>query len=229
MTDEFPANPLVTVIVAAWNQERFIGRCIRSLLAQSFPKQDYEIVVVDDGSSDRTPYALDLFKGEITVMRNDQNIGLPASLNRAIHKVRSPFIVRVDADDFVSRNFLLFLHEFIIQNSYMDAVACDYNLVDDKGMLISRKNCMEDPIGCGIIFRTDQIVDIGLYDEGFLLHEERDLRIRFLKKHGIHRLELPLYRYRRHDANITNNRKAMEHHMTNLIEKHGPDAHQCHE
>jgi hypothetical protein len=106
----------------------------------------------------------------------------------------------------------------------MDAVACDYNLVNDQEVLISRKNCMEEPIACGIMFRTDQIVDIGLYDENFLLHEERDLRIRFLKKYNIHRLELPLYRYRRHCANTTNNREAMEHHMTNLINKHGADV-----
>jgi len=217
-------QPLVTVIVAAWNQEKYIGRCIRSLLAQNFPRQDYEIMVVDDGSDDRTSYALELFKEDIIIIRNNNNIGLPASLNRAIHKVQSPFLVRVDADDFVSRNFLLFLYNFVIQNSYMDAVACDYNMVDDHGALISRRNCMDEPIACGIMFRTDQIVDIGLYDENFLLHEERDLRIRFLKKHSIHRLELPLYRYRRHESNITNNREKMEHHLLNLKDKHGPDA-----
>lgn len=227
MTDDSSTDskvPLVTVVVAALNQERFIGRCIRSLLAQNFPRHDYEVLVVDDGSTDRTSYALELFADEVTMIRNDSNIGLPASLNRAIRKVRSPFLVRVDADDFVSRNFLLFLHGFASQNSYMDAVACDYNLVDDQGVVIARKNCMEEPIACGIIFRTDHLVDIGLYDEQFLRQEERDLRIRFLKKHGIHRLEMPLYRYRRHEANITNDRDMMDHHMTNLIRKHGPDA-----
>lgn len=227
MTDESSTDskiPLVTVVVAALNQERFIGRCIRSLLAQNFPRQDYEVLVVDDGSTDRTSYALELFTDEVTVLRNERNIGLPASLNRAIHKVRSPFLVRVDADDFVSRNFLLFLHGFVSQNGHMDAVACDYNLVDDQGVVIERKNCMEEPIACGIIFRTGHLVDIGLYDEEFLRQEERDLRIRFLKKHAIHRLEMPLYRYRRHDGNMTNDRAAMDHHMNNLIRKHGPDS-----
>ena len=132
--------------------------------------------------------------------------------------------MRVDGDDFVSRNFLLYLHGFVSQNSHMDAVACDYNLVDDGGVLIRRVNCMENPIGCGIIFRTDDIVDVGLYDEHFLRQEERDLRIRFLKKHTIHRLEMPLYRYRRHDGNITNDRDGMAHHKEALVRKHGPDA-----
>ncbi len=216
--------PSISVIVAALNQEKFIGRCIRSLLSQTFDRDNFEIIVVNDGSTDKTQYALEIFEGEIRVIHNERNCGLPASLNRAIRAIRSPFFVRVDADDFVSRNFLLFLHSFLTQNTYMDAVACDYNLVDDQGVLIARKNCVEDPIACGIMFRTDQIVDVGLYDEEFLLHEERDLRIRFLKKHTISRVELPLYRYRRHDGNITNNGEEMERHMNNLIKKHGIDA-----
>ena len=227
MTDEhgrYSHNPLVTIIVAALNQEKFIGRCIRSLLAQNFPRQDFEVMVIDDGSTDRTAYALEVFEDDITVIKNETNLGLPASLNRAIRRVRSPFIVRVDADDFVSRNFLLFLHAFATQNNYMDAVACDYNLVDDQGVVIERRNCLEHPIACGIIFRTDHIVDIGLYDETFLRHEERDLRIRFLKKHSIHRLEIPLYRYRRHSGNITSDQASMDHHLQALIQKHGPGA-----
>lgn len=217
-------HPRITVVIPVWNQEKYIGRCLRSLIAQKFPRGDFEIVVINDGSTDHTAYALDLFRDEIRVINNESNIGLPASLNRAILTVRSPFVVRVDSDDYVSEEFLIFLHSFITQNPHMDAVACDYNLIDDKGMVISRQNCMENPIACGIIFRTDQLVDIGLYDETFLLHEERDLRIRFMKKYSIHRLELPLYRYRRHENNITNNVEAMELHMTNLIEKHGSAA-----
>ena len=220
MTDK----PIITIIVPAWNEEKYIGRCLRSLIAQRFPRKDFEILVVNDGSRDRTTYALELFKDEIKTRHHDENIGLPASLNRAIQKTKSRFIVRVDADDYVSRDFLLFLYNFITQNPYMDAIACDYNLVDDQGTLISRKNCIEDPIACGILFKTDQIIDIGLYDEKFLLHEERDLRIRFLQKYKIHRIELPLYRYRRHDSNITNNQEAMEFHMLNLISKHALDA-----
>ena len=178
-------SPVVTVIIAAWNEEKFIGRCIRSLLSQSFSRDLFQIIVIDDGSTDKTPY-----------------------------------FVRVDADDYVSNDFLLFLYNFIVQNKYMDAVACDYNLIDDTEKVLLRKDCMKDPIACGIIFKTDQIIDIGLYDEDFLLHEERDLRIRFLKKHNIHRLELALYRYRRHEKNITNDKDAMTRHMSHLISKH---------
>ncbi len=216
--------PLVSVIVPVFNQDKYIGRCLRSLLAQTFPRYDFEIIVINDGSTDKTSYALDLFKEDVVIINNDVNLGLPASLNRGILVAKSPLVVRVDSDDYVSVNFITFLFNFISQNKYMDAVACDYNLIDDNGEKISRENCMDKPIGCGIIFKKEHLIDIGLYDKNFLRHEERDLRIRFLKKYNIHRLELPLYRYRRHNSNITNDIDAMEHHMYNLIAKHGDAA-----
>ena len=123
--------PIVSVIVAAFNQEKFIGRCLRSLLNQTLPPTDYEIIVVDDGSTDRTPYALELFHNAILSIRNEINIGLPASLNRGIRAARGEYIVRVDSDDYVNINFLNFLHFFLDQNPHIDAVACDYLLVDD--------------------------------------------------------------------------------------------------
>lgn len=216
--------PLVSVIVPVFNQEKYIGRCLRSLLAQTFPKNDFEIIVINDGSADKTGYALDLFKEDVIIINNEINLGLPASLNRGILAAKSQLIVRVDSDDYVGVNFINFLYNFIAQNEYMDAVACDYNLIDNNGLKISRESCLDNPIGCGIIFRLNQLIDIGLYDENFLRHEERELRIRFLKKYKIHRLELPLYRYRRHDRNITNDNDAMELHMYNLLAKHGGAA-----
>ena len=216
--------PTVSVIVPVFNHEKYIGRCIRSLMAQEYPREDFEIIVIDDGSSDRTPYALELFHEEVTLIRNENNLGLPASLNRGIHASTAPYVVRVDSDDYVNAYFLRILSMSLSNNLYMDAVACDYLTVNDREEVLGRKNCLEDPIACGIMFRTEQLIDIGLYDENFLLHEERDLRFRFLEKYSIHRIELPLYRYRRHGSNITNNAEAMDHHMKNLIAKHGPQA-----
>lgn len=214
-------QPVISVIVAAHNQERYISRCLRSLLAQSIAREKFEIVVINDGSTDHTPSVLKEFADEIVLITNESNIGLPASLNKAIRRARAPYVVRVDADDYVNNEFLHLLHGFLRENKYMDAVACDYLLVDEQEEVLARNNCLTDPIACGIMFRTEQLIDIGLYDETFLLHEETDLRMRFLKKHTIHRLELPLYRYRRHANNSTNDAAAMEHHRQRIIEKHG--------
>jgi glycosyltransferase involved in cell wall biosynthesis len=224
----FTLEPRVSVIVATFNQERFIGRCLRSLLHQTMPLADYEIIVINDGSTDRTAYALTLFcsprETTVRIITNEINEGLPAAINRGIHAARAPYIVRVDSDDFVNVNFLNILCHFLEVNPYADAVACDYLLLDDEERVLERKNCTEDPIACGILFRKSQLFEIGLYDESFRVHEERDLRIRFEKKYKIHRLELPLYRYRRHDNNITNDAAKMESHLQLLIAKHGENT-----
>ena len=216
-------KPEITIIVAAFNEEKYIGRCLRSLLSQNFPRDLFQILVINDGSTDKTSYALELFKEDINIISNNENIGLPASLNKAILNIKSKYFVRVDADDYVSSNFLLFLYEFITLNDNMDAIACDYNLFDDNEKIVSRKNCIDDPIACGILFSTSHIIDIGLYDENFLIWEEKDLRIRFSKKYSIHRLELPLYRYRKHEDNITNNKEESNYYMDNLSLKHKLD------
>jgi len=214
--------PQVSVIVPAYNEERFIGRALRSLIGQSYV-EGFEILVVNDASTDRTTYALGLFKDEVTVLHNERQLGLPASLNRAIRAARGKYIVRVDADDYVTHDYLYVLQRFLEANTYMDAIACDYLVVDDDENVVGRHNCMERPIGCGIMFRAHHLIEIGLYDDDLLMHEDRDLRIRFLERYTIHRLELPLYRYRRHPDNMTNDRVAWERYEQQLRAKHNGD------
>lgn len=212
--------PAISVIIPVFNQEKWIGRCLRSLLNQSMTRDQYELILINDGSVDRSDYALELFKEEIILINNDTNKGLPHSLNLGIKASKSEFIVRVDSDDYVNEHFLLILFESLFWNKYIDAISCDYLLVNDKEELIDRKNCLENPIGCGIMFRSQQLLEIGLYDEEFKLNEEKDLRKRFEKKYQIHRMEIPLYRYRRHQTNITNDLEALDYHNKKLTKKH---------
>ena len=214
------SSTLVSVIVAAHNEERYLGRCLRSLLAQRFERSRYDVIVIDDASTDRTSAVLATFGDSVTVLRNETNQGLPASLNRAITSTHSKFIVRVDADDYVNSAFLDVMYMFLADNPQFDAAACDYLLVDDREEVISRRDAVKEPIACGIMFRTEQLIDIGLYDESFLRHEDRDLRLRFLDRYTIHHVPLPMYRYRRHDDNITNDTAEMAHHERRLHDKH---------
>jgi len=218
---------MISVIVPVFEGERFIGRCLRSLLHQTLNRDKYQIIVIDDGSSDRTSYALELFKEDIKIIKNKKNLGLPKSLNIGIASPaarNSNFIVRVDSDDYVNTHFLEVLSEYLIQNEeagdYVDAAACDYLLIDDQEKTFLRKNCLIDPIGCGIMFRTHHYKEIGLYDENFLRNEDKELRVRFEKKFKIHRIKMPLYRYRKHRHNITNDKEAMEYYSEKLKKKH---------
>ena len=212
--------PEVSVIIAAHNEERFIGRCLRSLLDQNLDRGSYEIIVINDASNDKTSYAIELFGEAVIGLKNPENLGLPASLNRGIEIASGKYIIRVDADDYVNSNFLGTLKLFLDQNLEMDAVACDYLLVDDIENVLGRASCTLDPIGCAIMFKKEHLIEIGMYDESFKRHEDKELRFRFEKKFSIFPIKLPLYRYRKHESNITNNHELMDKYMIRLNKKH---------
>lgn len=210
----------VSVIIPSYNQGQYIGRCIRSLLKQTLHEDDYELIVVNDGSNDATADVLKPFMGDIRYIVNEENMGLPSSLNIGIKNAKGQFIVRVDADDYVHWDYLKILSMHLQLNHDIDAIACDYLMVNDEQDVLEQVNCLEEPIGCGIMFKLDHLIDIGLYDENFLVREEEDLRIRFLKKYDISRVHLPLYRYRKHKNNITNNLENMEKYREKIDHKY---------
>ncbi len=216
--------PTVSIVIPAYNQERYIGRCIRSALNQKFPSEDYEVIVVNDGSVDRTEYALQLFADDIRIITHPERRGLPHALNSGIRAAKGRFVVRLDGDDYVHTEYVNVLSLHLLLNEHMDAVACDYVLVNDDEEVLDTRNCNEHPVGCGIMFRIENLIDLGLYDEKMLIHEDKDLRIRFQERFSIHRVALPLYRYRKHDGNMTNDTKAVSTFMDRLKHKHGPQV-----
>ncbi len=211
----------VTVIVAVHNGECHIGRAVRSLIEQTMPREDFEVLVINDGSTDNTARVLESFGTWIRVINLEKQIGLPAACNVGIRNAHSRFVVRVDADDYVHEDLLRVEYLFLSMNSSYDAVSCDYTMVNDREEVQERVNADERPIACGVMFRLDALISIGLYDEQFLLHEDLDLRIRFLQKYSIKRIELPLYRYRRHAENMTNSKDKNTYYYTLLQKKHG--------
>jgi glycosyltransferase involved in cell wall biosynthesis len=212
-------KPLVSVIVPVHNQEKYLGRCLRSLLSQDMTREKYEIIVIDDGSTDRSGYALELFEDELTIISLPVNQGLPAALNAGLRQAKGELVVRVDADDYVNSRFLSVLHIFLESNPEIDAIACDYLLVDNDEVVLGRGNADEQPIACGIMFRLEQLHGLGLYDEAFLSHEDLELRQRFLLEYSIDRVPLPFYRYRRHDSNMTNDGKRLSQYLKMLEDK----------
>lgn len=216
--------PMISVLITACNVEKYIGRAIRSALNQSLPKNMYEIIVVNDCSTDRTRFGLEVFEDDIRLINNDRQIGLPACLNKGIRRSKAQYITRIDGDDYVHEDYLKVLSLYLTLNEDMDAVACDYLMVDDKEHVLARKNCIEEPIACGMMLRMEQLIDIGLYDENFLAREDEDLRIRFLQKYQIDRIQLPLYRYRRHENNLTNDVNKMGIYDRMLKNKHNLDS-----
>jgi glycosyltransferase involved in cell wall biosynthesis len=104
--------PLVSVLLPVFNCEEYVEEAIRSVLAQTFA--DFELIVIDDGSTDRSPEALARVRDpRITLLRQD-NQGLPATLNRAIGLARGRYIARQDQDD------ISLPHRLATQVSFMD-------------------------------------------------------------------------------------------------------------
>ena len=206
----------VSVIVPSYNAELYIGRCIRSLLKQSLSQEDFEIIVINDSSKDNTKSALLPFVGDIVLIENKRNLGLPSSLNKGIKKARGQFIVRVDSDDYVHVDFLKILSLHLQLNHSIDAIASDYLLVNNDQDVIKEMNCLKDPIGCGIMFRLKHLIELGLYNTKFLRREDEELMNRFKIKYNISRVAIPLYRYRRHENNITNDKKSMKKYKKKL-------------
>ena len=210
----------VSVIVPVFNAELYIGRCLRSLLKQTLDIDNYEIIVINDCSTDNTKQVINPFIGDINYLENNKKLGLPKTLNSGIKNAKGQFIIRVDADDYVHWDFLKILSMHLQLNHSIDAIACDYLLVDNHQNIISYKNCMEDPIGCGIMFKFEHLINLGLYDANFLAREDEELILRFKKKYSVSRVQLPLYRYRKHKHNLTNNKSKMKKFNKKLSEKH---------
>ncbi len=211
---------MVSIIITAYNYEKYIERAIRSCLDQSLQKSQYEVIVINDCSTDNTKLILENYKDEIRIFNLEKNVGLAAARNFAVKKAKGQFVVFLDADDYIQHDLLLMQKTFLSENNSLDAVSVDYYLIDEKGAHIQHINAEQKPIACGIMFRKDLLIDIGLYDETFRAREEEDLRIRFLKKHKIYNIILPLYRYRMHDNNLTKNKAEMDKYKQKLDNKH---------
>ncbi|HMS63855.1 MAG TPA: glycosyltransferase family A protein [Ignavibacteria bacterium] len=210
----------VSVIITCHNYARYLSRAIRSAINQTLDKKDYEIIVVNDGSTDETKKVMESFAGFIKPLHMKKNVGLAASRNEGIKKAIGRYIVNLDADDYMDDNLLLVESLFLNLNAKWVGVSCDYFLVDENENHIERISGKKKPIACGVMMRTDRLFEIGLYDEKFKMREEEDLRIRLEEKHKIYNIELPLYRYRQHDNNMTNNKKKMEEFKKFLHTKH---------
>jgi len=194
----------ISVIIPTFNYGKYIARAIRSCIEQSFSKKDFEVIVINDSSKDSTKYILESYGHWIRVIENTENKGLPSCRNQGIMVANGEFIVNLDADDYIHKDFLRICYLTMYFNNY-DAVATDYFLVDDSEKIIKRMSVKESPIACGIMFRKQQMIDVGLYDPAFQIGEDIDFRLRFDKHHSVRRINLPLYRYRMHKSNNTSN------------------------
>ena len=97
-------DDLISVIIAAYNSEKFIRRCLLSVISQTH--QNLEIIVIDDGSTDKT---VDIIRSindsRIRLIQRQQNYGISLTRNHGIDIAKGKYIGFIDADDFIDPDF----------------------------------------------------------------------------------------------------------------------------
>ena len=125
-------SPLVSVVMSVFNGETLLDKSIKSILAQTFT--DFEFIIIDDGSTDKTPDIIKKYEtdGRVIVI-TQENIGLTKSLNKAIKIARGELIARQDADDISLKERLLCLVNEFKKNPAL--VLCGTRAVIKSGEL----------------------------------------------------------------------------------------------
>lgn len=141
MSDTSPRElPLVSVIITAYNYERFLARTIDSALDQAYPADRLEIVIVDDGSTDSTPALLadyaECHPTQIRVVRQE-NAGLVAATNRAFSEARGEFWALLDADDLWPPDKTMRQVELFARNPRLGLAYADMEIIDVDDHVVS--------------------------------------------------------------------------------------------
>tara|TARA_R100000808_G_C2147427_1_gene155384 strand:- start:1242 stop:1817 length:576 start_codon:yes stop_codon:yes gene_type:complete len=172
-------------------------------------KDHFEVVLVDDNEvpsqklQDVCTAMGDVLN--VRLIQNKKNMGLPTSLNNILKTARGKYFVRVDSDDYVSRHFLYMLSTMLEMNRSYQAVCCDYMKVDHVGQKLGYYDSFSEPIACGVMFSYEALCSLNFYNEEYKMREGHELLERFQKKYSMYHLKAPLYRYRIHEENRTNN------------------------
>lgn len=196
----------MTVTVITRNRARVLGHCLRGLADQSLDPSRYEIVVVDDASTDETDAvvaaAQQQARCQIRAFRFPEHRGLSAVRNRSVREARGAVIVFVDSDGLVPPSFLS-VHLAAHQESHGDIVCRGPIVAVDslhhpfaaRWSLLDLNTSFFDTSNASV--RRERLLEAGLFDEGLADWEglEMGLRLRQLGLHRVYCANAPLYHY----------------------------------
>ena len=222
----------VSIIVTARNYARYLPQCLDSALRQQYPS--FEVIVVDDGSTDETPQVLERYGSRVRTIRLE-GVGLAKACNIGIRQSHGKYIVRLDADDFFDERLLLVLANVLDRNSNIHLVYPDYYRVNADGEVVELVRLARvydevrlldvNPLAAGAMYRREAYETIGGYDEELRQQEDYDFWLRFTKRFIVENVNLPLMYYRRHDVSMSTNLggklDARRRVKTKFLEKNG--------
>jgi glycosyltransferase involved in cell wall biosynthesis len=208
--------------MAVYNGEKYLTLAIESILGQSIP--DFEFIIVNDGSSDRTKELLQAIHDDrITILTNSQNLGLTKSLNIALTRSQGVYIARQDADDISCPDRLQKQIEWLEKHPTVGLLGCDYEMIDTNGRRLEiihlptgdkelRDRLVSGNIFChgSVMLRRTVIEAVGGYDERFPVTQDYDLWLRMLEKCEIDNLPEVLYQLRIDPGSVTRKKRALQ-------------------
>ena len=197
-------NPKVTVLVPAYNAGKYIGLAIASVLKQSFT--DFELLIVNDGSTDDTLKIVHSFNDPRIVLINQDNRGVAAALNVGLSHARAQYIARFDADDICFPNRLKVQYEFITAYPEYSLIGSAADYADADGHFIfthhpeahlneeiqQLKYTVCPFIHSSVFYKKTVVVDNGGYNEYAYSYEDHFLWVNILKNEKACNLSQPL-------------------------------------
>ncbi len=201
--------PLISVIIPAFNAAKYIKRAIKSVLSQSYTK--WEVVVIDDGSTDRLLQVLEVFQSDERITYyHQENAGPAQARNHGLKKSQGELIAFLDADDEYPEDKLMTQWDYLSKHPTIDFVSGRIQYMGGTELEASflfedqDERSMKNVHLGAVLCRRTVFETVGLFDESLRQSEDVDWWMRCLEK-GIQYTFLPqtFLRYYRHGSNMT--------------------------
>ena len=222
----------VSVVIPAYNQAKFVGQAIDSVLAQTLPP--LEVIVVDDGSSDTTAAVLRNYATHIRVLRQE-NQGVSAARNNGARIATGEFLAFLDADDLWLPEKLQRQVERFVKEPDLGIVHCGLEEIDGSGSRLNlRLDGREGWVATEMLLLRNPVIlgagstamiprslfeQIGGFDTRLSTSADWDLCYRVASRHRIGFVRDMLVSYRLHGSNMHRNVEVMAHDMLLGYEK----------
>jgi glycosyltransferase involved in cell wall biosynthesis len=211
--------PLVSIVLPVFNGECYLRDALDSILAQSFA--DFELIAVDDCSTDATPEILAEYAARdarIRLHRNATNSKLPASLNVGFRLARGELFSWTSDDNLLRPHMLETLVAAAKANPGYAVFHSDYRLIDEDGVPGQKvavapadQLVFGNAVGCSFLYRREVQQALRGYDETLFGVEDYDFWLRAARQFAFFPIAEDLYLYRRHKGSLTSARARQIH------------------
>ncbi|MGN7987168.1 glycosyltransferase family 2 protein [Pedobacter sp. 22226] len=222
---------MITILVPTYNCGKYIYKCIKSVLSQSYI--DYELLIIDDGSTDDTEKIVKAISDKrITYLKNAKNLGVIATLNKGVQLAKGKYIARMDADDLITGNRLQTQVDFLERNPEFGMVGSWYRVMDEseKVMFEVRNYTNPDFLKLGLVFTNHfahpavmmrtKLAKKLLYDKDFKHCEDHELWTRFAEVKKVTNLPFFFLHVRSHAKGTCNlNQKDLKISVIKLLSR----------